>query len=570
MIGKVAIIGLDGGTFRVIDYLANRGRLPNFAALMEKGVRAELMSSVPPITPAAWVSFYTGTNPGKNGTVDFFRWRPGTYSLSPVNTTTVTGEPLWSLASRHGRRVCVFNVPVTWPATPVNGIMVSGMDAPRLDEAAVYPAEFREELLKAIPDFTIESGIDYRYLVNNADDPTGEYIRLQNRHLDMETRAVRFLMGLEDWDLFVAVFRTPDAFQHIFWDSVEKFIDGQEASPEDERRAEAVFACYETLDRELAEQWAAEGRHLALMSDHGFGLLEREVCLNRVLEKAGLLKFHKPGARDQSRGYLKSRLQEKLPRGARQKLKKLIGRDDSDRKWDLFVDALVADIDWSATRICSVGQFGCLFVNLKGREPLGTVDGEDERQSVIAETERAMKDLVDPIDGQPIVTAVYRREDIFEGPLAADLPDLVVVMRDYAYRGIYSTRVELSEETLIRPARRERKELAHSGTHRREGILVLYGPDIVPSDLGQAEMVDVAPTIAVLLGLPALSGWDGSPLTVFQAGERAPADTIEYKTDETHAAASFAGREGSGENGETYSENDEEEVRRRLEDLGYL
>lgn len=562
---KVVIIGLDGGTYRVIDYLIEKGRLPGFDRMLAKGARATLMSSIPPITPAAWVSFYTGTNPGKNGTVDFFKWRSGTYTLAPVNTTTVQGEPLWSLASRHGRRVCVYNVPVTWPAIPVNGIMISGMDAPRMDEAAVYPREFHRELLAAIPDFALDPRIDYRYLVNNAPDPTAEYIRLQDQYLDMEKRSVRYLLGLEDWDLFMAVFRTPDAFQHIFWDSVERVITGNGgADPEDARRAEAVFSCYEQLDRELEESWQAEGRHLVLMSDHGFGLLEREVCLNRVLEKAGLLRFKGQSARDRSRHYLIDRLKERLPRSTRQKLKKLAGRDDSDRKWDLFVDALVADIDWNATRVCSVGQFGCLFVNLKGREPLGVVDGEAERQAVLAETERALRGLVDPNDGRPVVTAIYRKEDVFEGPLLAGMPDLVVVLRDYAFRGIYSTRRELSEESLVRPSRRERKELSHSGTHRREGILALGGPDVIAADLGKAEMVDVAPTVAELLGLPLLADWDGAVLeAALRDGRLREVDRGAGQIPEDYDGA-------SSREGDAYSVDDEEEVRRRLQDLGYL
>ncbi len=84
---KTCIIGLDGGTFKVIDYLAGLGRLPNFSRLMETGSRAALMSTVPPITPAAWSSFYMGTNPGKHGSVGFFRFRSGSYGLEPITPT---------------------------------------------------------------------------------------------------------------------------------------------------------------------------------------------------------------------------------------------------------------------------------------------------------------------------------------------------------------------------------------------------------------------------------------------------------------------------------------------------
>ena len=82
---KVCVIGLDGGTFSVIDYLIRQKRLPNFARLMTEGSRATLLSTTPPLTPAAWTSFYTGSNPGKTGAVGFFKFRPGTYQLEPMN-----------------------------------------------------------------------------------------------------------------------------------------------------------------------------------------------------------------------------------------------------------------------------------------------------------------------------------------------------------------------------------------------------------------------------------------------------------------------------------------------------
>lgn len=561
---KAVILGLDGGTFRVIDHLTALGRLPSFARALEEGTRATLMSTVPPITPAAWASFYTGTNPGKSGIVDFFKWRAGTYSLAPVNTTTVRGRTLWSLASRHGRRVCVYNVPVTWPATPVNGIMISGMDAPCLDEAAVYPSEFRKELLLAVPDFAIEAGIDYRYLVNNFDDPVAEYIRLQNQHFDMEIRTVRYLQQLEDWDLFVAVFRTPDAFQHIFWDSVERALKGEETlGYADRRRAEAVFTCYERLDLEIAESWSAANRNLIIMSDHGFGLLQREVCLNRVLAEAGLLKFHSRGVRQRTKRYFIRKAQKRISPRDRQRIKKILGRDDVGRKWDIFVDALVADIDWNGTRLCSVGQFGCLFVNLKGREPLGVVDGEEERQAVLREAELALRGFIDPLDGKHVVSAIHRKEELFRGAMLAELPDLVVVMRDYAYRGIYSTEFELSGKSLVREPRQERKELVHSGTHRREGILILCGPGIGVSNLGEAEMVDIAPTVANLLELTPLADWDGHVLEGALAG-----GTASYMGQKGIPGALWEPREGHDDH--EYSEDEEAKVRKRLEDLGYL
>jgi predicted AlkP superfamily phosphohydrolase/phosphomutase len=224
------------------------------------------------------------------------------------------------------------------------------------------------------------------------------------------------------------------------------------------------------------------------------------------------------------------------------------------------VDVLVADIDWARTKICAIGGFGCLFVNLKGRDPMGTVSDGAEREAVLAEAEAALSRLKDPRDGQPLITRFYRKEELFSGPLTSEMPDLVVNMRDWSYCPVIGTARELAEDTIIRPPVAEWKQLAHSGTHRREGILILHGPDIATADLGTAQMVDIAPTVMNLLGLPGMEEWDGRILE--KALSRGAARDIEQQAG--------TAVESPEERERVYTDEDEEEVRKRLEDLGYL
>jgi len=564
---RVCIIGLDGGTFRIVDYLVAKNRLPNFAQALSTGSRAILKSTVPPLTPAAWAAFYTGTNPGKNSTIDFFKRQPGTYKLTPVNAATVGGQPLWTLAGNQAKRVCVYNVPVTYPAVPVNGIIISGMDAPRFDERSIYPAEYRKALLKAIPGFEIQPPIDAEYLVKHSPDPVGACIRQFESYLRMELDAVKHLLSLEPWDLFVGIIRATDRFQHTFWRSVEKMISVGEngLSTAEMREVEAVFSCYETIDGELAEIRSAMGPdcNLVIMSDHGFGELQKEVCVNRILEQAGLLKFLDSTERSANTGYL-GRLSRALPEKSRRRLKRYLGRDYSRRRWSILADAVVADIDWGKTRIFSLGQFGCMFTNLKGRDPLGIVAGEQERTAVTAEAEAVLSEFVDPTDNEPIFTEFYRKEELFHGPEMADMPDLVTVMRDYAYRGVPSTGQELAELGIVRVPCPAWKILAHTGNHRREGMLLMTGPDISHANLGEAAMVDIAPTVANLMNISPLIDWDGDILEAgFRAGKAQPAVQGGITIPSGQVPAPLKGEP-------VYSEEDEDEVRKNLEDLGYL
>ena len=68
---KVAVIGLDGATFDVMQPWLAAGELPHIAALMARGVSGPLETVTPPITGPAWTSFATGVNPGKHSFYDF-------------------------------------------------------------------------------------------------------------------------------------------------------------------------------------------------------------------------------------------------------------------------------------------------------------------------------------------------------------------------------------------------------------------------------------------------------------------------------------------------------------------
>lgn len=456
-------------------------------------------------------------------------------------------------------------MPVTYPAIPVNGILISAVDAPTFNDRAIYPLQAKEDLINAVPDFDITFDNDTKFLVNHHADPVGEWIRQVKQYMDMEIRTINYLMELEDWDLFVAVIRSTDIFQHTLWAGAEKVMNGEEVTEDESMRAEAVFACYEEIDREFGDRWSTKGtdRNMVVMSDHGFGMLHGHVCLNRVLADAGLLRFKQGRNRRSLRGYIGKKLRTHLSQKTRQKIKGLLGKGKSEERWRTYVDVLVADIDWSRTKVFSVGGFGSLFVNLKGHDPMGTVESEEERQAVLAENEAALSRITDPRDGRQMVSSFYRKEELCHGPYMSEIPDLVVDLRDWSYSPVIGTANELSEDEIIREPIKEWKQLAHSGTHRREGMLIVHGPDVVSAELGTARLVDVAPTIMNMMGLPVPSDFDGRLLTEALPGGKAMPVVGEEAMSETGEAT---GRK----DGSAYTGTDEEEIRKRLSDLGYL
>src|SRR3989475_8452205 len=142
---RVAVIGLDGVGLPLVQDLAARGVMPRLGALLATGTAAPMRSSIPTISSVSWTGFMTGQNPGKHGIYGFTDVKPGTLTMFFPNFGNVRSETLWDVAGRAGKRSIVMNVPNTYPARPMNGLLVSGFVAVNL-ERAVYPPELLPRL----------------------------------------------------------------------------------------------------------------------------------------------------------------------------------------------------------------------------------------------------------------------------------------------------------------------------------------------------------------------------------------------------------------------------------------
>jgi hypothetical protein len=76
---RVVILGLDGLEPSLTEEFLEEGILPNLAKLKELGSYRRLGTTCPPLSPVAWSSFTTGTNPGKHNIFDFISRDPSSY-----------------------------------------------------------------------------------------------------------------------------------------------------------------------------------------------------------------------------------------------------------------------------------------------------------------------------------------------------------------------------------------------------------------------------------------------------------------------------------------------------------
>ena len=464
---KVILLGFDGATFDALNPLVEQGKLPTIARLIHEGVSAPLMSTIHPLTPCAWSSMVTGLNPGKHGIFDFRRRRPGTYALEIVNSRLRDGAALWTILTQHGKKVGVFNVPLTFPPDPVKGFMISGMDAPR-SSSFTYPAALQADIQGVIGNYSID--------VNGFCSDAKEYANRILRMLDNRIDTFHYLLQrYSDLDFLMAVFVAPDRLQHAFW----KYLDP--GAPEF-GLAEAEFfrsafeRCYRRLDDLIGEllQGSSEDTTIMVVSDHGFGPLYKDVYLNRWLIDHSFLRLKEP----------------------------------SPDKGSAFFDS----VGWSQTKAYSFGYFGNIYLNLRGREPAGIVEegkeAEDLRRIIIKE----LGHFRDPESGQPMVDSVFRREELYWGPHIREAPDLLVIMRNYAYmtRDGYEG---VSPTVVGPPMQYQTNVIQHSGNHRIEGLCMMRGAPVrVGARMKRAGIMDIAPTVLYLMGLPISPEMDGRVL----------------------------------------------------------
>src|SRR5439155_4115871 len=150
---RALVIGLDAATWDIIDPLLAAGELPNLARLVRNGVRSPLRSTIPPLTFCAWPAIVTGKNPGKIGIFSFYDQDLRQYERGKRVSTArpLVGQTWFDLVGATGERVVAYGVPMTYPAWPVNGAMVSGFPTPDLTRTFAFPPELEQRVPGLLP-----------------------------------------------------------------------------------------------------------------------------------------------------------------------------------------------------------------------------------------------------------------------------------------------------------------------------------------------------------------------------------------------------------------------------------
>jgi len=160
--------------------------------------------------------------------------------------------------------------------------------------------------------------------------------------------------------------------------------------------------------------------------------------------------------------------------------------------------------------------------------------------------------VMNPMKGQLHYDRVQRREELYFGPHVDLLPDLLCIPKDLS---------SPDSGMGFRSNKLFDRDTALSGTHREQGIFILHGPGVQQdAQVDPIRIFDLAPTIYYCLNLPVPDDLDGKVITRAFEDHQLTSREIQYATAQTTR---------SGEQ-VSLSAAEEESIKKRLQDLGYL
>ena len=386
---KVLIVGIDGVPCSLLSAYIEKDIMPNLKKILNQGSRLyQMNASIPDISSVSWTSFNTGVNPGEHGIYGFMDLKPRSYSLYFPNSRDVQTPTFWEILGKIGQksstlsqkyrrkisnsyRSIILNVPHTYPALPVNGILISGFVAIDLRKA-VFPDSIYPYLHSANYVIDVEA--------EKAKQDRSAFMKSLFECFEIRKKAIFHFFAEESWDLFFACITETDRLHHFFFD----------ASTETENPYyESFIRFYAELDKFIKilydgfYQMSHEKGFFMILSDHGFAPIKHEVYVNSFLREKGFLTL-------KSEGEFYEKIGDQT---------KAFGLDP-----------------------CRI------YIHDQYAYPRGKVRKE-ERSEVSSEIQEVLRAL-EAKNGEKVIDQVYTKDEIYQGPQTTGAPDLVCLPKD--------------------------------------------------------------------------------------------------------------------------------------------
>jgi len=526
----VLVVGIDGLPPALLERLIVEGVTPNLARLVERGCSGILRSTPNYQSASAWTSMMTGVNPGVHGILHFTNPVRGSYGVEQIDARARRCRSIWSLLSEAGATVAALNVPVSYPAEPVNGIMLAGWLCPSpASPGFAHPPELAEEVARVAGDYPIHA--DVRRHASRGD--FGQVARAAAHGITVKGEVACHLIERRRPDVAAVVFTECDSLQHWCWHILDAAHPLHDLALADRWRDD-LLAVYQAADAQVAALIDAVGgdADVMIVSDHGqapnsgvqvllrpwlvaagYLVPRRRSLPRRIIDRVvaigfGLARRHAPAR-------VKVALRARMP--------------GLQTRAQAGVRAVAAD----RARTRAWTETGHVFVNERGRWPEGSVESGAEYEALLTEIEAELCGLRDADSGELVVEDVVRGVEAFHGPRADIMPDLLVrwrherIVRALAWRG----------RTISHPSPPE----LPTGAHHPDGTLLAAGPSFqAEGDCPPHSICDIAPTVLHLAGCAVPTYMDGdvmSELLTAEAAKDVCRDAVKHPEDADGAAA---------------------------------
>jgi predicted AlkP superfamily phosphohydrolase/phosphomutase len=526
------ILGLDGENLELLRMFVARYGLPAIAAMLERGRTGALDPWINPLTPPAWSTMLTGTWFPRHGVAGFVLHDPATRKEKLARYSDIRDETMLTAADRQGAAVISINMPMTSPPVELrHGVVVSGFDHPGGDVPFARPATFQERLRELLPDY--DPMMPVKNFPEGEREGRARYLGVLADRVRERLVVVEEALRTGSPRLAIVQCQETDLLHHCGMDLAEDPGSGSEA----ERRA--LREMYQGIDRiaaRLSEYVGEDGLGL-IVSDHG-GIRGRAVVqLNNLFVDWGCATLIEGADGSLARP---DEIGRKFTTRVRRRVRRALGKPQTDEEGRIDAAAQVnreIQLHFGSTRVyAGIGDhLGVLF---RG-------DGKPLDAAERADLTRRILDFRLP-DGTTAFSEVLAGAAVFPGGIGVRgvVPELVVVPEDGVFIGRRTggRTVVPYHETV--------------GAHRRYGVYCFAGAGVTAdADAGVMPLTAVFPTVFRALGLSYPEGLDAGPFPGVTEGG---------------GAADLTPREPGPVPAPELSEEEEEELRRRLTDLGYL
>jgi predicted AlkP superfamily phosphohydrolase/phosphomutase len=482
----LVVIALDTGDHEMTGRWIAEGRLPAIAGLRRRGVWARTGGPETVCEYGMALSLFSGVSRRDHGYYYFRQLRAGTYDLETLRPPEI--PPFWAHLAASGERVLVVDVPEIRPVRGLPGLQLADWATHHgsIHEPEAEPPELLERARSVFGPRIVTWG------EGGDQDPARDrdvHARLLER-VRRKGALCRHLLDDGPFDLVVIGFSETDLASHQFW----RYRPEAAGSAPDDPLRHGIRDVYEAVDAEVGSLLAKlPGANVVILSL--FGTQDQYPTSTLIESFLGQLGYHVPAARGEGgrRGLRPLELARRLaPESLR---RRIANRLPAGIQEEILARKLRSETDWGRTTAFAVPSLFTSFVrvNLREREPRGSVSPGAEYDALLDRLEADLGRLRDADTGEPVIESVSRSTELFGTGPPEVLPDLFVEWKP-GPRMI--SRVRHPGGTFHQP----RPEFCPDSQERLYGFVTAAGPSIpAAGDVGQIDLLDLAPTFLSLL-----------------------------------------------------------------------